>query len=55
MIIKMKRGEEYIDVDTELSTEEIDTFEKKDDRDLEDTLELKLDIEGVIYDEGRKA
>lgn len=44
MKVRLKSGDEYIEVDTELSSEMIDTLDKLDDRDLEDTLELKLNL-----------
>ncbi len=49
MKVKLKEGNAYIEVDTELSDEIIDTFEKevnvKRDEDLEKTIEIKLNTE----------
>lgn len=46
-----KNGDSYIEVDEELSSDEIDTFEKLDNSDLEDTIELSLDLLGDVSNE----
>lgn len=49
MKIKLKEKDSYIEVDTELSNEVIDTYEReitiKKDEDLEDTIEFELNTE----------
>lgn len=39
-MVKLKAGDDYIEVDENLSPDEIDTFEKTED--LEDTIEIDL-------------
>ena len=46
MKVQLKEGNKFIEVDTELSNEIIDTYEKQIDKtkeDLEKTIELKMD------------
>lgn len=49
MKVKLKEGDTYVEVDTELSNEIIDTYEKeintKKDENLENTIEIKLNME----------
>lgn len=53
MIIKLKNGDTYLDVDTDFPDCEIDTLElRKNEEDMnEDTLELSLDkLNGDIHE-----
>lgn len=43
MLVKLYNGDDYLEVDTELSTDEIDTLVKIEEETLEDTLEISLD------------
>ena len=44
MLVNLKNGDTFLEVETDFSNEEIDTFEKIPDDDFEeDTLELSLD------------
>lgn len=49
MKVKLKEGDTYVEVDTELSNEIIDTYEKeistKKEENLENTIEIKLNME----------
>lgn len=46
MIIRLKKGDSYIDVDTELNYDEVDTIMKNDEIDDED-----IEMEDVLSDE----
>lgn len=42
MLVKLYNGADSLEVDTELSTDEIDTLVKIEEETLEDTLEISL-------------